>query len=192
MNTSLGILCYPNFAHTLRIQKICQREQEVMSTLSNGTILALTFATMMVSFAVARPVLHTAMATLTRGRRMTMSSSLSHAMPELPVDVVKYSQVPKPPKVFTANTIPRGLLKQHSTKKGTWGIINVSKGKLEYQIDEPTPHKFDLNSTMKGVIVPTVLHQVRPLTDDVEFVVEFYRLPGTGPVDEKREGIKDT
>ena len=121
-----------------------------------------------------------------------MSSLHSHAMPELPLDVVKYSQVPRSPKVFTADTIPRGLLKQHSTKKGTWGIINVRQGKLEYQINEPSPHKFDLSSTTKGVIVPKVLHQVRPLTDDVEFVVEFYRRPGTGPVDEKREGLDET
>jgi len=110
-------------------------------------------------------------------------------MPILPKNVVKYSQVPANGS-FTAEKIPRGLLKQHSTKKGTWGIIRVNKGSLEYQINEPSPPRiFELTAPAKGVIEPTVLHQVRALSDDLEFVVEFYRLPGTGPVDEKREGL---
>jgi tellurite resistance-related uncharacterized protein len=40
-----------------------------------------------------------------------------------------------------------------------------------------------------GVIEPTKLHSVKALSDDVEFVVEFWRRPGTGVVDEKREGL---
>ena len=39
-------------------------------------------------------------------------------MPILPNDVVKYSQVPGKDKVFTADKIPRGLLKEHTTKAG--------------------------------------------------------------------------
>jgi len=60
----------------------------------------------------------------------SFSSSTRRAagMASLPEDVVKYSQVPKAPKTFTASTIPKGLLKQHTTKKGTWGVIRVSKG----------------------------------------------------------------
>lgn len=52
-------------------------------------------------------------------------------MPILPKEVMKYSQVPKGKEgneYFTATTIPKGLLNKHSTKKGTWGVINVSKG----------------------------------------------------------------
>ena len=48
---------------------------------------------------------------------------------------------------------------------------------------------FTLDDTVEGVIVPTQLHYVTPLTEDLEFVVEFYRLPGTGPVKEEREGL---
>ena len=120
-------------------------------------------------------------------------------MPKLPSNVVKYSQVPgltKPP--FTANTIPRGLLKEHNTKTGTWGVINVMKGSLEYKIVEPKPDRvfilqataegsFSTTSLSKGIIEPTILHQVKALSDDLEFIVEFYRSPGTGPVNEKRE-----
>lgn len=118
-------------------------------------------------------------------------------MPKLPKDVVKYSQVPKQGKVFTSTTIPKGLLKEHTTKKGTWGIINVSKGKLLYTItgkrgdddDISGPISFELSPQFHGVIQPQLLHQVKALTDDLEFIVEFLRLPGTGPVIEKREGL---
>lgn len=126
-------------------------------------------------------------------------------MPILPKGLVKYSTVPKEGTQFTATTIPRGLLKEHSTKKGTWGIIRVSQGLLEYTIpkakvvvtsvdidtssDQQQQHVFELSKDFHGIIEPQRLHQVRPLTEDVEFVVEFMRLPNTGPVDEKREGL---
>jgi tellurite resistance-related uncharacterized protein len=116
----------------------------------------------------------------------TTALSAPKPMSDLPKDVVQYSQVPKQGS-FKAETIPKGLLKAHSTKKGTWGIIRVDCGSLEYQINEPTVRKFVLVAPAAGVIEPRVLHQVKPLSDDLQFVVEFYRLPNTGPVHEKRE-----
>ena len=112
-------------------------------------------------------------------------------MKSLPSGVVKYSQVPKDGtgKVFTKDTIPKGLLKEHNTKKGTWGVINVSKGQLQYQINEPQISVHILDSNTRGIIEPQIKHQVTPLTDDVQFIVEFYRYPNTGPVNEKREGL---
>ena len=47
------------------------------------------------------------------------SDSDDDGMPILPPDVVKYSQVPKE-GFFVKDKIPRGLLKDHTTKKGTW------------------------------------------------------------------------
>ena len=107
-------------------------------------------------------------------------------MPKLPSGVVKYSQVPKA-GLFVKDTIPKGLLRQHNTKAGTWGVIRVEKGSLQYQINEPHTMTFKLEAPAQAIIEPTVFHEVKPLTDDVEFAVEFYRLPGTGPVEEKRE-----
>jgi tellurite resistance-related uncharacterized protein len=110
-------------------------------------------------------------------------------MPSLPKGVVKYSQVPTGDKFFTSTTIPKGLLRRHNTKEGTWGIINVHSGRLKYSIEEG-PHKGDyyLDTETKGVIEPKVYHSVASCGgEDVCFVVEFYRRPGTGPVDEKRE-----
>lgn len=114
----------------------------------------------------------------------------SGGMRQLPSDLVKYGQVPGKGS-FTNCNIPRGLLKEHTTKAGTWGVIKVSSGKLRYQINEPSNSVHILDSENNGVIEPQVRHEVAPLTDMVEFVVEFYRLPGTGPVLEKREGLNE-
>jgi len=116
---------------------------------------------------------------------------------------VKYSQVPKPSSssssssssspYFTADKIPRGLLKEHSTKSGTWGVIRINKGKLLYTINDKSlglpPAEYVLHKDRVGVIEPQVKHEVAALTDDLEFVVEFYRVPGTGGVNEPREGL---
>eukprot|EP00536_Pseudo-nitzschia_multiseries_P013730 jgi/Psemu1/212591/e_gw1.606.32.1 len=129
-------------------------------------------------------------------------------MPILPPNAVKYSQVPKAAttagetKVFTATTTPKGLLNRHNTKVGTWGVIKIFKGTLEYKIaprestmrkevegEDDTvayPTQFVLSPNKNGIIEPQRYHKVVP-SDDVEFIVEFYRLPGTGLVDEKRE-----
>jgi tellurite resistance-related uncharacterized protein len=91
---------------------------------------------------------------------------------------------------FRAKTVPKGLLKEHSTKVGTWGVIKVTKGRLGYRIvteEEP----IILDPEKSGVIEPQILHGVSVLTDNVEFVVEFHRVPGTGPVNEKREGLTE-
>ena len=114
-----------------------------------------------------------------------------NCMPVLPPNVVKYSQVPKTDTVFTSQTLPSGLLKQHNTKKGTLGVIRVFRGQLEYTIHEPQPSVYVLDENNFGVIEPTMLHQVKALSEDVEFVVEFWRVPGTGVVDEKREGLNE-
>ena len=112
----------------------------------------------------------------------------SGGMKALPSNVIKYSQVPKE-GFFVKGKIPRGLLKEHTTKRGTWGVIRVSEGQLEYQINEPSVEKYVLKEGTPGVIEPQIRHQVAPLTDDVKFVVEFHRVPGSGAVDEKREGL---
>jgi tellurite resistance-related uncharacterized protein len=118
------------------------------------------------------------------------ASATGGGMQTLPDDVVQYSQVPQTGH-FTADKIPRGLLKDHTTKAGTWGVIRVHAGKLEYTIQEPTQsiHEITPETQPGGIVEPQVKHHVKALTDDLQFVVEFHRKPGTGPVDEKREGL---
>jgi tellurite resistance-related uncharacterized protein len=143
------------------------------------------------SLAVSQRAVHIAAGSFhpaSRAAHLASSVSASYIsasyMPQIPPEAVQYAQLPAQGKSFTASTIPKGLLKQHSTKKGTWGVIRVSQGQLEYQIhgdaSDKGPfeaiHTFVLDASQLGIIEPTVLHQVRPLTDNVEFTVEFHKV----------------
>ena len=91
-------------------------------------------------------------------------------MKDLPASVSSYKQTP----VFTNETVPKGLLRAHQTKEGTWGKIVVLKGDLRYRILEPEIEEIVLSPDQTGVVEPTILHEVEPLTE-VRFYVEFYR-----------------
>jgi tellurite methyltransferase len=90
-------------------------------------------------------------------------------MAELPTDVRAYRRTPE----FTQDTIPAGLLRQHSTKPGVWGRIVVLEGTLTYRVPtEGTTAR--LSPTCVGIVVPEVLHEVEA-TGPVRFYVEFLR-----------------
>ncbi len=78
---------------------------------------------------------------------------------------------------FTEESVPPALLREHSTKPGTWGLIRVEKGRLRYLVTDPTRPPFDTILTPEGppaVIEPTILHRIEPL-GAVRFFVEFLR-----------------
>lgn len=93
---------------------------------------------------------------------------------------------------FTESTVPAGLLADHSTKEGTWGLIHVTQGKLRYCVTDPRrahdERTLDPNSPA-GVVEPTILHRVEPI-GAVEFHVEFLRArdgDASASVQRKRE-----
>ncbi len=80
---------------------------------------------------------------------------------------------------FTQDSVPAGLLADHSTKEGVWGLIHVSRGKLRYCITDPrreTEERILEPGSEAGVVEPTIVHRVEPL-GPVEFHVEFLRTP---------------
>nr|WP_314444061.1 DUF1971 domain-containing protein [uncultured Sphingomonas sp.] len=94
-------------------------------------------------------------------------------MNELPSGLEAYKRTP----VFTEETVPAGLLKDHSTKGGTWGLIHVEEGCLRYFVtDQARPSSsVDLKPDgPAGVVEPTIIHRVEPL-GSVRFWVEFWR-----------------
>ena len=94
-------------------------------------------------------------------------------MNALPSGLEAYKRTP----VFTEETVPAGLLKDHSTKDGTWGLIHVEEGCLRYVVTDParSPSTSDLMPEgQAGVVEPTILHRVEPL-GPVRFWVEFWR-----------------
>jgi tellurite methyltransferase len=74
---------------------------------------------------------------------------------------------------FTEETVPAGLRKDHSTKKGVWARIVILEGTLRYRVDA-WDCTIDLTPAQCGIVVPEVLHHVTPL-GNVRFYVEFYR-----------------
>ncbi len=106
------------------------------------------------------------------GRAAHLGQSLDCAVCERfewPTDFAAYKRTPE----FTAATIPAGLRKDHSTKKGVWAKIVVLEGTLRYVVD-PLNATFTLEPSTPGIVIPEVLHYIGPL-GEVRFYVEFYR-----------------
>jgi len=91
-------------------------------------------------------------------------------MHHLPPGLTPYKQTPE----FTEETVPAGLLRDHSTKAGVWGLIHVTSGALIYRI-KATGEEHRLSpETPPGVVAPEELHSVEP-DGPVSFHVEFWR-----------------
>lgn len=94
-------------------------------------------------------------------------------MPKLPTGAIAYKQTPQ----FTQDTVPKGLLSEHTTKAGTWGMLTIESGTLLYRITE---HGYEaehvLEANRPGVIVAEQPHHIS-IMGDVSFHVEFYRVP---------------
>lgn len=93
-------------------------------------------------------------------------------MKAIPDGAVAYKRT----KEFTEETVPAGLLREHSTKAGVWGRIHVLEGSLSYTILEPEIEVHALCPGTDGVVEPGVVHHVEPV-GAVRFFVEFSRLP---------------
>ncbi len=95
-------------------------------------------------------------------------------MKSLPDGLANYQSTPE----FTETTIPKGLLKAHSTKEGVWGQIVIFEGSLKYRIlaNETDPEEIIiLDPNQPGVVEPTVLHEIEAI-GPVRFRVEFNRI----------------
>lgn len=91
----------------------------------------------------------------------------------LPPDVAPYKRTP----IFTADTVPVGLLRDHSTKEGCWALIHVLEGRLLYVVEDTRrahSSTWLVPDEKPGLIEPTMLHRVE-VTTSVRFQVEFYR-----------------
>lgn len=87
----------------------------------------------------------------------------------LPEHVVLVRRTPE----FNQDDFPAGLKKDHSTKSGTWGRINVVTGNLYYHCQAPVNRTMLLSTGMKAPIPPELLHYVKP-DGPVRFFIEFF------------------
>lgn len=93
-------------------------------------------------------------------------------MEKLPENVNEISRTAS----YTKETVPEGLLKDHSTNKSVWGKLVVERGFVYYTITDPEDlGSYEINESSYGVIVPEQLHHVELMTDDTIFHIEFMR-----------------
>lgn len=94
---------------------------------------------------------------------------------ELPEGLTFYRET----DTFTEASVPAGLLKDHCTKAGVWGLIRVVEGELRYRVTDArrvAAESILTPDTAPGVVEPSILHHVEPL-GPVRFHVQFYRSP---------------
>ena len=90
-------------------------------------------------------------------------------MISLPDSVSAYRRTP----VFTAATVPAGLLRDHQTAAGVWGLLHVLEGSvfLRWAGEDV---EAEIRPGEPWVIPPQTLHAVR-LSEEAAFQVEFWR-----------------
>jgi len=79
-----------------------------------------------------------------------------------------YSSTP----VFDQDTLPDALKHSHSTKSGTWGVLEVLSGQIKYVAEESGK----VNELQKGdlqPIPPDEVHHVEPL-GPMQIQVHFF------------------
>ena len=88
----------------------------------------------------------------------------------LPPGVAPYKTTPQ----FTLRSVPKGLLKDHSPKAGTWGLIQVHSGTLSYFLAGETQPLATVGAHQSWAVPPEVPHFVA-LSEDGVFSVVFHR-----------------
>ena len=91
---------------------------------------------------------------------------------ELPESFAPYKRTAD----FDEHSVPAGLLADHSTKRGVWARIHVLGGALTYIVEPPLAREQLVAAGESAIVVPEVVHRVRP-EGPVRFFVEFHRRP---------------
>ena len=89
---------------------------------------------------------------------------------ELPAGLQVYKTTPH----FDETFLPKGLRKDHSTKIGVWGRIQVFEGSLRYVVTAPFESEHIIHAGQNATIAPLVVHFVQPI-ETVKMQVEFLR-----------------
>lgn len=76
---------------------------------------------------------------------------------------------------WSAEEIPEGLKGQHQLKTGSWAVIKILRGTIDFAwVDEATESALTLESGMELTVPPQVLHHL-VLTGPVELALYFHR-----------------
>lgn len=89
---------------------------------------------------------------------------------ELPADLV----LARTAGPFDESTIPEGLRRAHRIAAGTWGLLQVLEGSLDFSLDIVPPIQRHLGAGDSQPIPPEVPHQVSvngPVTVQIAFLI---------------------
>lgn len=76
---------------------------------------------------------------------------------------------------WTADEIPAGLKGQHQLKAGSWAVIKILSGRIDFAWDDENARpSTTLETGMKLTVPPLVLHHL-VVTGPVEVSLSFYR-----------------
>lgn len=73
--------------------------------------------------------------------------------------------------IFDENTLPAALQNAHNTKAGTWGLLDLLSGTLDYVIEESGETRH-MTAGDQQVIIPEQRHHVK-LTGPMQMQVHF-------------------
>ena len=85
----------------------------------------------------------------------------------------------KTTKIFTKNTVPRGLTSRHNTKQGVFGLIHVIEGELKLTVfanknEIKQDEIFIVKKGQCAITAPQQWHKVSANSQDMKFYVEFW------------------
>ena len=83
--------------------------------------------------------------------------------------------------VFDETSLPAGLRRDHTTKRGVWGRVVVEAGEVDYVVAS-LDHTCTLRPGTDGIIAPEVPHHLA-LRGPVRLHVEFLRVPADPETD---------
>lgn len=106
--------------------------------------------------------------------RETIDTSRLPLPADLPQGLRAYRQSP----VFTQDSIPEALKRNHQVKAGVWAVIHVLEGALHYRI-EPAGTEQVLTPQHPGLVRPEELHAVRA-DAPARFFVAFHAADDAG------------
>ena len=84
--------------------------------------------------------------------------------------LIKYCETP----IFTGETVPAKLTREHNTQAGVWGRLVILEGTLDYIVPSMPEESRNLSKGESGIIELQVIHFVTP-QKGTAFRAEFYK-----------------
>lgn len=149
--------------------RIIALENLVMSLFAAGSNRQHDLAREMSMFIAPRPGFTPHALTISAGRHMNnLLERASAIRDELPANK-PYRRT----RIFTEDTLPASLLREHRTKPGIWGVIRILDGRVRFRVMQPESVAI-LEPGRPGLVLPEQPHQVEPL-GPMRLRLEFYR-----------------